>query len=281
MVIRFNSYLPAVQLGLFGVACALLSTWKWKVKTALAAAVLVVWLPVLHREQPALLKGPTIVKAPPGSVRIMTWNVKSYSWGMQDVIDRIIDESPDVLCLVEGTFSGRKPEKLAKQLGSEYHWAVGRQLSIASRYPIRESQTTISDSDLKIFRSIIELPGGPIAVSVVDLSPPRRRRDQFTFDALHAAMQTETFPALFTGDFNSQRGSWWLGRATRGWRDAAVEAGNVRYLATWPNLPIGIWNLDYTFVNSGINLMSFEIKSTTQSDHRPIFTTIFQEGAGD
>lgn len=234
------------------------------------AAGMLLWFPAVLIEQPRLFSGGAPTSAESPDFRLVTYNVKSYSFGAARVIGTIVDSKPDILCLVEGTFASRAPTRVVAALGPDFHWAVGRRLSVASRFPIKESQEVVYMRDLKVLRVVIDAPQGPLVVYNIDVKTPGLRDDQGAFDKLYAAIHDERSPAILTGDFNTPRGSYHILRATEGWTDSFAAAGTARYLATWPYLPVPLWQIDHAFNNRGLKPVRAVIGDSHASDHFPL-----------
>lgn len=277
---NFNFYLPAPVLAVAGVCGSLAMGGRWARRGLVAAAIVVLSLVAYWRDQPRLFSFHGSTENAAHDFVLMEYNVKSYSYGSKKVIDTILEANPDVLCLVEGTFRGRAPERVVTALGPEYHWAVGRGLSIASRYPIRESRQLVNKRDIKVLRAEMETEKGTLVVFSVDFRTPGTRGDVEAFDELYGILHAEENPAVVAGDFNTPRGSYHLKRATEGWSDCFVEAGMQRYQATWPALPFPLWQIDHAFRNDGLETVRARIGESLSSDHLPVMVSL-RFAAGD
>ncbi|MEO8377335.1 MAG: endonuclease/exonuclease/phosphatase family protein, partial [Candidatus Sumerlaeota bacterium] len=229
---NLNFYIPPLVTGILGVTCVTFSHVSARFRAAIALFLLLSWLPNFFIDQPRFFSSLASENAP-ADFNVLSYNVKSYSFGSNKVIPFIAQTRPDILCLVEGTFRGRAPDNVKKALGDEYHWAVGYTLSIASRFPIIESKQVAEVRDIKVIRAVLQTPRGAIAVYDVDVKTPPFRSDQKAFDELYAAIADEKLPAIVVGDFNTPRGSYHVNRAMTGWRDSFSESSTDRYLATW------------------------------------------------
>ncbi len=268
---KFILYIPILFHLATGIVLLFLVRWNLKIRIGAGLPFLGFCLYIFWTEQPNLLHANTAdLDKDEESIRLVTYNVKSYSWGSDRVVDTITDLEPDIFCPIEGTFGTWAPPKVEKALGSEFNWAVGKLLSVASRYPVLESEQLASGNGVRAFRSVIETPSGKVAIIAIDLRTPRQRNDEVAFNRVREILEAETLPAIVTGDFNAPRGSRNLARTTEGWTDVFTEVGTDRYLATWPLIPFPLWQIDHCFCNEGIEPVSASIMNRPASDHLPI-----------
>lgn len=266
-LLKYNLYLPLALLAPNLIFLLLLSPLQWLWRGAGIIASFTLLLIGFWIEQPNLFRSPPSPAA--GGFTVMGYNVKSYSWGSDRVIATILEHDPDILCLQEGTFGGWAPPKVKAALGSEYNWAVGDLLSVASRFPIRESRMLVSRGQIRVMRAIVETPKGAVTILSVDLAPPQRRIDSDAFDEFWALMEMQEGPVIVVGDMNVPRGSHQLGRATRGLTDSFRSTGTPRYLATWPS-HFPLWQIDHMFHREGVEVLNSWIGTSLASDHLPI-----------
>ena len=274
--IKWNYYIPLALLVPAAVVSAALAKVHKGVRIGLGVALLALAVPALHHEQPRLLIVPApapIIPADGSAFRVMTYNVEGYHGGEQRVLDFIGESQPDILCLVEGTFANRAPPNVVKTLGDKYHWAVGERLSIASRYPIKESKVLKRTYGRIIMRAVVDVEGQDVAVILADIWVPRLRIEDQVFPELGAFVEMETGPVVLTGDFNTPRGSVWIARATAGMDDALLHEGAPRYLATWPSY-FPLWQIDHMFAGNGLKVLDAEIPHRWGSDHFPLLVTL-------
>ncbi|CAN5274184.1 hypothetical protein BH09SUM1_BH09SUM1_05480 [soil metagenome] len=266
---KFVFYIPALLLGPVAIFCALLSRVGRRVRLLISAAILVFGVIAFHQEQPVILS-PAKVRAADGakSISVMSFNVQAYFWGSQRVANAIIAQHPDVVCFVEGTFAGKAPPQMVRALGTEYHWVVGKRLSIASRLPIKDALQISATSELHALRATIEAPAGEFDVIAVDVKNPTLRNDRSAFDQLYALFQSQPGSFAALGDFNAPNGSWQLARAVEGLQDDLLTAGEGGYQASWPS-PAPLWQIDHAF-SRGLRAESAETVHVLASDHFPI-----------
>lgn len=275
-ILKFAFYIPGLAALIAGPLLALAARGSGRLRLVLGAAGFFLGLLGLFQDQPRLF-APVPADAPPppppGAVKVLTWNVMAYWFGEQEIADFVVEESPDLLCLVEGTFAGRRPPYLSQRMGPGYNWAVGNRLSIASRLPILESEMLSTDGQSRILRAVIEGPRGPFAVFVVDAFTPRIRNDAETYREIWAYAKAEELPLLVAGDFNLPITSRWMNGAERaGLENAFLQERAPRYLASWPAwLPV--WHIDQLFVR-GMEAQA-GYGNTTSSDHLPLVAEVW------
>lgn len=266
--LQYVFYLPALLTGPATLLLVAMSGARRMHRLIAVPAVLVLFLLALRQDQPLLFA--RLPQTSPGEFSILNYNVMAYALGDDPVNKVILDQAPDILCLVEGTFAGRAPRAVVRAIGNEYTWAVGNRLSIASRFPIIESRQLVAKRDIAAFRSVVNIKGTHVAILLIDINPPTRRSDQVAFDELFAIVQGETLPFIVTGDFNVPRGSHHLGRAMEGTTDSLLAAPTQHYQATWPTVPLPLLVLDFAFHSDGIKATRAEIISRSASDHFPV-----------
>lgn len=275
--LRVNLYVPILlPLGLAIVGAFALPA-GWRIRAAAMGLIALVAMPSLLREQPRLLAWRAAPVDTGDTLRLMTYNVMAYHGGMDEVAETIRSADPDVLCLVEGTFRGRRPEELARRLGDDYTWVVTERLSIASRLPVRESLAIEPRTGFLLQRAVIDLPSGPVTVYNLDMWTPIHREDPRDFGRLAQELGPEDGPAVLAGDFNVPRGSHQLARALDGWQDATASEAYAGFLGTWP-MPLPLLQLDYIFVRGGVRPLRVDIPWSNASDHRPVVIDFVLEG---
>lgn len=277
--ILYLVYIPSILLVVAALMVGVVYTWRGWPRPRIARVIVALTIMTgagwaLHREYPALLSANTRpASAPGGGLRVLMWNVQSYSQGRVRVVEAIRDAEADVVCLVEGTFGGHRPDAVARALGGDYDWAVGRRLSVATRLPLREAREVITNRSMSILRVVIGGEGGDFAVLLVDINPPARRGPGVLAE-LRAAIDMETLPHLVVGDFNTPRGSRGLERATAGLEDLVAAHAAGRWWATWPTRPYPMLQIDHAFAGGGLAVESLAIERTTLSDHARLVVTL-------
>jgi endonuclease/exonuclease/phosphatase (EEP) superfamily protein YafD len=269
----------AVHFGLAFLGLAALLAWRrspaWAAGAA-AAAVLAL-APVapwyFGRDEPA-------ATAP--AVRFFLANVYYRNHRKRRLLERVAEESPDVVALVEVNLSWlRRLRTLREQY--PYHFErpdeayVG--LALYSRFPIENAR-------------VLELPGGPStpviaaciaapggAFELVLAHPPSpesaeriaRRNDEIRAIARYAAGVPG--PLVLAGDFN-------LAMWNAGYRPLAEAEGlhNARQGhgvgPTWPApWPVGV-PIDHVLGNPGVRFHDFRVLGPVGSDHLPVFTEL-------
>jgi endonuclease/exonuclease/phosphatase (EEP) superfamily protein YafD len=266
-----------VLVGPIGIFFVLASRVKWWRRAVVTLLLIALWLPSLLKEQPNLFSSSKVTENT-DSFSVMTYNVMAYKLSEKRVLETISNEAPDILCLVEGTFGTWAPDAVVKELGPNYHWAVGKRLSIASRFPIIKEEQILEKRDVVAFKVLLDINGSEVSVINLDISPPSRRSDVTAYDLLKTELNKTAGATILTGDFNTPRGSYHLERLTNGWNDCFAQTSEQRFLATWPTVPFPLWQIDHLFCNNQITPLSTRSIQSLGSDHRPIVGTFSTPG---
>jgi len=266
---KFIFYIPSPFL----LIAAIATIWwpgafGWRGKAVFTALFLVLAGMGLWVEQPTLFRSPP-EQSGAGDLRVVTWNVMAYTTGEVRIGERILALDPDIVVIVEGTFRERRPERLAKTLGAQYHWAVGDRLSIASRLPIKDSRVLVKMRGARVFVATIETPIGPMDVAAIDMLTPRGRDDGRAYLDLEKALAQLGDNAIAAGDMNTPRGSRYINRVFKGWRDDMLEVGGGRWQASWPS-PLPLWYIDQSFSRGEVIPVGAHLPWGLHSDHLPV-----------
>ncbi|MBI1291502.1 hypothetical protein GC173_09705 [bacterium] len=263
-------YIPGALLAILGVTTTLApGGFSWRARAVFLPLFLLLGGVSLWIEHPAVYTPGEALDLSEPELRVMTWNVMAYTLGEEEIFTRIKSENPDVFVLVEGTFRGRKPEKLAKALGPGYTWAVGNRLSIASRFPVVESRMLVQAPGATAFIATLNLGGGNLDVVAIDMHTPLSRRDGPAFKSLDEGLAEVGTTAIVSGDFNAPRGSRHLSRVFDGWRDDVLTSCDDHWQATWPS-PAPLWQIDHSFSRGRVVPLGARIPWGIESDHLPL-----------
>ena len=266
----------AVHFGLAFLALAALLTWRrspgWAAGAA-AAAVLAL-APVapwyFGRDEPA---------AASPAVRFLLANVYYRNRHKRRLLERVAEESPDVVALVEVNLSWlRRLRVLREQY--PYHFErpdeayVG--LALYSRFPIEDARVLElrGESSTPAIAATLKAPGGDVEVVLVHPMSPlnaefiRRRNEQVLALARYA--QGVEKPLVMAGDLN-------LTMWNRGYRPLAeiAQLHNARAghgaEPSWPALgPLGV-PIDHVLGSRGVRFEDFRVLGPIGSDHLPVF----------
>lgn len=270
---RWNLYMPIFMVGPFMLAAPIIGNGPVLLRALLFAAVATLGGYVLRTEQPALFRPAPSIPAGPKAFTVMAYNVQAYKWGERRILRTIKDANPDIVCVVEGTFRNRYPEVLRKGLGPEYHWTLGERLSIASKFPIRESRVLRSVLSFIALDAIVDGPAGPMHVRVVDAYAPRTRNDIDFVAKMFPFREPTPEPVIMCGDFNSPRGSRSLASAVKGYEDSVALGAPRGLLMSWPTIPFPVWQIDHCFHRGALRVVEAHIPLEYASDHAPILVT--------
>jgi endonuclease/exonuclease/phosphatase family metal-dependent hydrolase len=231
---------------------------------------------------------PTQPPATSGTLRMMTWNIRSgtdlnSNYVLPQQVQLMASQNPDVIVLQEvATWNEWQPTRfhdlLQQATGQTWYsvWAPGTGCLaggcigelILSRIPISDWSTTyleVSDAG----RALINVGGVPINIFTNHLEAYDTSLRTTELNELMAWERQFPGPRLDGGDFNSWWGEWWIGQmeteysdtwlAFTGNEDGAYTIGNVRF--------------DYIFksLDGGSHLTATNcwVVGTSLSDHRP------------
>lgn len=267
----FSEWLFLVPAIVFAVPATLfaLPAWGgWRLRTGLAAALLLALVATVVVEQPRLVPFLVRAKNPPvgRTVRLVAWNVMSYNGGEKPVVDGYKEDDPDVVCLLEGTYRRGAPGFLRKEFGPQFEWIGTRQMAMGTRLPVREAEELNCRTRLRIFRARLDVDGQTLTAMLVDMPSPPRTDTADVYDELAEKLAAETGPLVLVGDFNTPRGSWHLGRATDGMRDFYTSSPGTKWLASWrSDLPL--YQIDHAFCSEGLVPVAANLRGPDGSDH--------------
>jgi endonuclease/exonuclease/phosphatase (EEP) superfamily protein YafD len=242
---------------------------------------------------PLLILCSAATPATPLPFKVMAYNVLYDSKKVEESIDTIEKELPDILCLTELTQGFIKP--FVKRLGEKYPhrsleprsgtWGVG----IVSRYPLRNAQTFPQQPHrMPAMEAEVILNGRPIKVSCVHLMPPGARHkksdDLLTSMEKNAKLRAsqgaalverysrDRVPVLLLGDMNEGRQD----RAMKAFAEAgflhSCEGPSSSCGPTWPRmglaLPLGA-EIDH-ILGRGLTFAGAKVLNEGGSDHSAV-----------
>ena len=261
--VPFWAWIPVLM-----VPCLLV--YGWGKRLLLLGLVGVLSIPSLLLEQPLLISPKRQnVSVPPEAHSLVVWNVMMYNRGKRAVLEGIEQLDPDLFLFVEGTSRGAAPDFLTRGLSSEYVWSSTRQMALGSKWTIRKSEELKTHTSLRVFRSEVEYAGQPLTLMLVDMPSPPRWDTRAIFLELEELLRAEeSANVIVVGDLNTPRGSWWLRRVFRDWRDAYLAADQRPggWLASFPDT-FPMVQIDHAFVRGDIALHRAELLAGHASDH--------------
>lgn len=274
---QFRVQYLASALVLF-VLLALVRRPRWCAALALAIAInfvaVIDYLPTLGR-------GPTRdVAAADRAIRVMSVNLSQRNFSVEELLEIIRAESPDLLLLVELT--PRSVERLAA-LDELYPYRLKAPapdpfgLGLLSRYDLGAAEVIQLGATMAIRAPLTTAAGSFVFIGVHLLSPIQRshaleRNAQLLkLATLRAGISA---PVVVAGDFNispySPFFADWLDAT--GLRDPGATRG-PRF--TWPTfLPILGIPIDHCVVSQQIRVNDFRRLPSFGSDHYPLLTEL-------
>jgi endonuclease/exonuclease/phosphatase (EEP) superfamily protein YafD len=241
---------------------------------------------------PVLLLCSAATPAPPLPFKAMAYNVLFDSTKVEESIDSIEKELPDILCLTELT-SGFT-QSFVKRLGEKYPhrlfeprsgtWGVG----IASRHPLRNAQSFPQKPHrMPAMEAEVLLNGRPIKVSCVHLMPPgaqhKKADDLLTSMEKNAKLRAsqgaalverysrERMPVLLLGDMNEQR----QGSALKAFTEAgflhSCDGPGASCGPTWPRMGLSFLGAEIDHIlGRGLTFAQAKVLNEGGSDHSPV-----------
>jgi endonuclease/exonuclease/phosphatase (EEP) superfamily protein YafD len=215
----------------------------------------------------------------PAAVKVLTANLWFHASDPTRLLERVEQESPDVIVVVE--FTGEWYQAL-EPLRARYPYRLedpsprANGIAIYSRFAL-EGATTFELSRPAIEARVLA-PGGTFTLYGVHLRSPTSRWYAYLrsreYAALAARLAKRTGPVVVTGDFNTSPFSpsftKWL--ATTGLNDARLGRG---YIATWPTfLPFLGIPIDHCVVSDELRIEDFRRLAPFGSDHAAIVTEV-------
>lgn len=220
-------------------------------------------------------------------LRLVHWNVAYGIFGWPDVVDRIVEQQPDVVILSEPPQNDELPgnpwlQDLSRRLREagwdrcEIHY--DESLAILSSFPIHKRERAVFLQGEGLLFGL-DVGGDEFQLMAVDLpSSIRRHRDPLL---AHVELLVNlNRPDLVVGDFNAVRQATRLQNLPAGYRHAYDTVG-AGWSYTWP-LPVPVLAIDQCFFSPRIEPVAYSLFAG-RSDHRAQrFDFILRaEGAAD
>jgi vancomycin resistance protein VanJ len=201
---------------------------------------------------------------PPGSLRLLHWNVFWGHLGWDRVESEVVRRSPD-LCVLSEAPKDLLAETLAGRLGESYRSLEIAPMWIVARGALRSEGWLADTREMKVHSILWDSPAGTIRLFAVDLcSSPFVARDPWLRRL--TALAAERRPDIIVGDMNSPRRSAALSELPGGYRHAYDAAGSG-WSYTWP-VPCPVYAIDQCIVGARIQPIRYELVTTSASDHR-------------
>ena len=256
----------------FAAVLAVLRSRAWAFASAAAAALAVA--PVVPWYFAAAALADDVTRP---SMKLLVSNVYVSNHQHERLLQRIAEENPDVVGLVE--VNARWLHRLKKlRAAYPYHFEVPDEhyvgLALYSRLPLEDARVLqLGRSPTPAVAATLKTAAGDIELILVHPISPlnaeyvQRRDDQILAIAQYVA--AEMSPTVLAGDLN-------LTMWNRGYRPLA-ESGGLRNAReghgvepTWPSIgPLGV-PIDHILASSDVQLRNFQVLGDIGSDHLPI-----------
>lgn len=267
---------------------------KWLTRTL--AALVVVAASGCTTSRATVTPPAVALRAPAaaGSLRVMTFNVKSCTEGIERVAAAIRAAQPDVVALQEvdnGTTRAQgldQARELAALVGMEHvaHIPATRMhggdygMALLSRLPIRKlSRHRLPVEDGMepriVAHAILDADGTEVSLYKTHLSPmPERgalRAEQA--DLVARLMARDHRPKILMGDLNDGASSAAVRRLTRNLQDTWAIAGKGR-AGTYPLPVVGTFRFDYVLASEHFEVRQTFVMPGDASDHYPVVSDL-------
>jgi endonuclease/exonuclease/phosphatase (EEP) superfamily protein YafD len=218
---------------------------------------------------------PQSTPAPVAPLRVASANVYDGNRTPIDAARALARTDADLLVAVE---TGDNFATLLAELDDAHPYeALGPQIVVRSRYPMRVLSLPSSLPDQRSMRVLVERPAGSVILYAVHALNPAY---QSTFERqldfvtrLSRAAKQESDPVVIAGDFNMSDRQLGYRRMTSAFRDAgrAAWAPDTYDFSFWRALFLRI---DYVFVERSWCTAGFERFDVPGSDHQGIAATV-------
>lgn len=208
-------------------------------------------------------------EAPKNSVRLAFWNVSRGGRGYEHAARELIASNPDVVCLVEATGKGQRPETWQPHFPGFTVHPLGSGMVLLVRgeaYAIEPGMVR----DILKYRSMrLRVGGHRFRLVLVDIiSDPLESRAP-AFEKLSVLLPTPAgLPTVLVGDFNTPPESVHFRHLPATWTNA-FDASGSGYRATWP-IFTPVLALDQLWGSPQIHWHRCEYGWSTRSDHRAL-----------
>ena len=197
-------------------------------------------------------------------LRCVHWNVFEGALGWEPVLKALRDSDADLIALSDAPKT-LDTAAFARDLGGEYEAVRVRELSVAVRGSIIDSEPVHLARQFGVLRVDCRTPLGDLRVLLADLPADplvaRAPNVRFLLEIIE-----DLAPDLVFGDFNAPRHSWSLRQLPTGYVHAYDVAGRG-WSSTWP-LPTPLYSIDQCLVGPTLEVLAFELQSSWGSDHR-------------
>lgn len=237
---------------------------------------------------------PAATQQQTGTLRVMTFNVKSCTLGIDRVAEAIRRAQPDIVALQEvdnGTTRAGgvdQARELAQKAGYPYARHVPATtmfggeygMAILSRFPItsltRQRLPVEPGMEPRVVAHVVlEVGGTEVSLYKAHLSPMPQRSTLRAEQAAVVArlMAADPRPKILMGDLNDVATSPAVQLLTRRLQDSWAVAGHG-HAGTYPLPLVGTFRYDYVLPSSEFEVRQTFVMEGNASDHYPVVTDL-------
>ena len=217
------------------------------------------------------------------TIKAMTYNIRSGSLGMDEVIATIVAQTPDILILQEAWphDARRDPVPIIQARLKNYQFARHQQLAFFSKLPIQEKHYhALPSHQVGILEAELNVNGAPLSVFCAHFAiplngapvdwpreiPKLARIRQAQWELLNRVANQSGVPVIIAGDFNTPpRGVLYRGLASQ-FSDAFKNAGHG-FGKTFP-AGFPLQRIDYFWTSRDVKATRVEVLPSRASEHR-------------
>jgi vancomycin resistance protein VanJ len=261
------------MLALLAAGLFVLGRVLWRALLALAVALLIL-IPALPRFNPIRW----LSSAPPGDLRVLTFNTSTMNSDFDAIAKLIVRERADIVLLQQISDLTALKAQISRTPGHFGYFSFPEHtadMAILSRFPLLQSQTfgervtsvaTIGKCQIRLWD--LHAPHGQFAIE---------NQEQF-FIAAAAALDDEKLALIVTGDLNSTEFNSAQAPLRAELRDAYAEAGSG-FGSTFPSRVrrfgmLGpLFRIDHVFFRGLEPASAWVVSDNAGSDHLPVLVT--------
>jgi endonuclease/exonuclease/phosphatase family metal-dependent hydrolase len=232
----------------------------------------------------------------PGELRLMTYNIKSATRGMEGVAEVIREAGPDIVALQEVDRGSRRAggldqaAELARATGLPYHahfrtrdmFGGAYGIALLSRFPVEAMEQyplpmSQGGEPRTVAHALLKVGGQEVSVYITHLvHPPFRGRLRLRQSVLIASLlERDTRPKILMGDFNDGPDSTAVRLLRRNLKDVFDTSGTGPS-GTFP-LPLPFLpsvRIDYVLACDSFTPLRSRVLRVEASDHYPVVADV-------
>ncbi|WP_224246180.1 endonuclease/exonuclease/phosphatase family protein [Hyalangium gracile] len=238
-----------------------------------------------------------------GHLRLMTYNIKSATRGLDDVVEVIRSARPDIVALQEVDCRSRRAGRLdqaavlAERVGLSYHghfrtrdmYGGAYGIALLSRFPVESlAQYALPVNEggepRTVVHAVLRVEGREVSVYLTHLiHSPFRSRIRLRQGVLIAGLlERDSRPRILMGDFNDGPDSLTVRLLRRRMVDVFDASGSGpsgTFQLPLPFLPSV--RIDYVLASDAFTPLASRVPRVEASDHYPVIADVRLEQAPD